>query len=102
MHLITYLIIKHQESLCGKALQMAHVMSTITRAVNFITDKGLNHRQFKTFLEELSSEYGDLPYHTEVRWLSRGKVLKRCLELRKEICQLMQSRWKDTKELCEE
>jgi len=39
-------------------------MSIITSAVDFIRAKGLNHRQFKSFLEELGSEYGDLPYHT--------------------------------------
>lgn len=89
----------HQESLCGKALKMEHVMRTITRAVHFITAKGLNHRQFKSFLEELCSKYGDLPYHTEVRWLSQGKVLKRCFELHEEICQFMESKGKDTKEL---
>lgn len=67
----------HPEALCGKALQMEHVMSSIKRVVNFIRGKGLNHRQFKSFLEELDSEYRDVPRHTEVRWLSRGKVLNR-------------------------
>ncbi|XP_072900801.1 general transcription factor II-I repeat domain-containing protein 2-like [Hemitrygon akajei] len=97
--LTAYHCIIHQESLCGKALKMEHIMSTITRAVNFIRAKGLNHREFKSFLEELGSEYNDLPYHTEVRWLSQGKVLKRCFELREEICQFMESKGKDTTEL---
>lgn len=69
--LIAYHCIIHQESLCGKALKMKDVMSTITRAVNFIRAKGLNHRQFKSFLSKLETEHGDLPYHTEVLWLSQ-------------------------------
>ena len=97
--LTVYHCIIHQEALRGKALQMEHVMSSTTRVVNFIRVKGLNHRQFKSFLEELDSEYRDVPYHTEVRWLSRGKVLNRCLELREEICQFMENREKDTNEL---
>ncbi|XP_076827101.1 general transcription factor II-I repeat domain-containing protein 2 [Brachyhypopomus gauderio] len=100
--LTAYHCIIHQESLCGKALKMEHVMSTITRAVNTIRAKGLNHRQFKAFLGELDTEYGDLPYHTEVRWLSQGKVLQRCFELREEICLFMESKGKDTTELRDE
>lgn len=94
--LTAYHCIIHQESLCGKALKMEHVMSTITRAVNFIRAKGLNHRQFKAFLSELETEHGDLPYHTEVRWLSQGKVLQRCFELREEICLFLDSKGKDS------
>lgn len=65
--LTVYHCIIHQEALCGKALKMEHVMSTIARVVNFIRPKGLNHWQFKSFLGEFGSEYTDVPYHTDVR-----------------------------------
>ena len=75
----------HQEALCGKAMRMAHVMDTVVKIVNEIRSKGLKHRQFQAFLEELDTEYKDLLYHCEVRWLSRGKVLERFFKLRTEI-----------------
>ena len=75
----------HQEALCGKAMKMAHVMDTVVKIVNEIRSKGLKHRQFQAFLEELDTEYKDLLYHCEVRSLSRGKVLERFFKLRTEI-----------------
>lgn len=76
----------HQEALCCKALQMEHVMSSIKPVVNFIRAKGLTHRQFKSFLEELDLEHRDVLHHTDGRRLSRGKVLNRCFERREETC----------------
>lgn len=94
-----YHCIIHQESLCAKALNMEHVMTKVIQVVNFIRSKGLNHRQFNSFLEEFGSEHSGVPYHTEVRWLSRGKVLKRFLELHEAICQFLNGKGKDTEEL---
>ena len=86
--LTVYHCIIHQEALCDKALQMERVLSSISRVVNFTRAKDLIHRQFKSFLEEFDSEYRYVLYRTEVRWLSRGKVLNRCFELlEEEICQ---------------
>ncbi|TWW71354.1 Protein FAM200B [Takifugu flavidus] len=75
----------HLESLCAEALNMEHGMFTITHAVNFIRAKGLIQRQFKAFLSQWQTQHGDLPHHTEVRWLSQGKVLQRCFQLPEEI-----------------
>ena len=67
----TFHCILHQEALCCKSLKMDHVMQVVVRTVNFIQARGLNHRQFDSLLSDKGFPYG-LPYHTEVRWLSRG------------------------------
>ena len=51
----------------------------------FIRANPLNHRQFKTLLEEYESNYGDLVLHTDVRWLSKGKILARFWDLIEEV-----------------
>ena len=61
----------HEESLASKHLKMNHVMQPIIKIVNFIRSRGLNHRQFRQFLEALVEKFSDVPYFTEVRWLSR-------------------------------
>ena len=67
--------ILHQDNLCAKYVNMKNIMETVIKVTNSIRSRGLRHRQFKSFLEECYSKYGDLPYHSNVRWLSRGKVL---------------------------
>lgn len=66
----------HQEALFSKSLQMKSVMDILFGALNFIHSRALNQRQFVSLLEAAGSEHGELLYHTDVRWSSRGKVFK--------------------------
>ncbi|KAK5870866.1 hypothetical protein PBY51_003776 [Eleginops maclovinus] len=54
--------------------------------------KGLNHRQFRSLLDEVESTYSDLLLHNSVRWLSRGKVLKRFASCLGEVKTFMSSK----------
>ena len=67
----------HQESLCKSSLKLKHVMDPVVHAVNSIRARGLKHRQFRSFLEDIKADFTDLLYHTNVHWLSMGKVLKK-------------------------
>uniref|UniRef100_A0A669DFX6 SPIN-DOC-like zinc-finger domain-containing protein n=1 Tax=Oreochromis niloticus TaxID=8128 RepID=A0A669DFX6_ORENI len=80
----------HQQVLCSKCLKFDNVMSIVVKCINQIRSRGLKHRRFRAFLEEMESEYGDVLYFTEVRWLSRGNVLKRFFELRAEVKAFME------------
>lgn len=54
----------HQHALCSKCLKIEHVLSVILKTP-------------PAFLEEIEATYGDVLYVSEVRWPSRGNVLKR-------------------------
>ncbi|XP_071017986.1 general transcription factor II-I repeat domain-containing protein 2A-like [Oncorhynchus clarkii lewisi] len=82
----------HQEVLCICVLKMSHVVDTVTKVVHFIRAKSLN--QFVSLLEETESGHVDLPYHTNVRWLSLGKVLKKVWDLKSEIAEFLQMKGK--------
>ena len=84
----------HQESLASKVLKMDHVMKPVIKTVNFIRSKGLNHREFSNFLNDIDDRFTDIPYFTEVRWLSRGAVLKRFFQLREHIVAFMSEKGK--------
>lgn len=75
----------HQESLCKSRLDFKHVVDPVVQAINVIRSRGLNHRQFRDFLLDMDSDFSDVLYHTNVRWLSLGNVLKRVWELKEEI-----------------
>ncbi|CAB3256370.1 unnamed protein product [Arctia plantaginis] len=65
--LMQFHCIIHQEALCSKKIEFQNVMKVVVSTVNFIKSRGLNHRQFKQFLDDIESEYGDLLYYTELK-----------------------------------
>ena len=75
----------HQESLCAKSVDMKDIMSVVVKLVNAVHACPLNHRIFKCMCEAAEADYGDLLYHTEVRWLSCGNVLKHVFALHHKI-----------------
>ncbi|XP_026541950.1 general transcription factor II-I repeat domain-containing protein 2B-like [Notechis scutatus] len=80
----------HQEALCKSVLQLDHVVKPVVKLVNFIRARGLHHHQFIHFLEETDADHRDLLYHSNVRWLSLGKVCQRVWELKQEIISFLE------------
>ena len=67
-------------------------MDNVVKAVNFIRSRALNHRQFRNFLHEINAEYFGIPYFTEIRWLSRGRTLKRFYDIRENVAAFLEAK----------
>lgn len=65
--------------------KMKIVLDEAVKIVNFIKARPLNSRLFSALCNEMGSDHEHLLLHSEIRWLSRGKVLTRLLELRDEV-----------------
>jgi hypothetical protein len=77
----------HKQHLVAKKMSpdLNKVLTEAVKIINFIKCNAINSRLFLILCEEMGSEHSHLLMHTEVRWLSRGRVLNRFVELRKEI-----------------
>ena len=73
----------HRHALAAKSLLLTlkEILSYCVKMVNFIRSRSINDRLFKALCRELGSDHEVLLYHSEVRWLSRGEILKRLQEL---------------------
>ena len=78
----------HRETLAAKTLQFSFkaVLDNAIKVVNLIKARALNSRMFTIMCNDMGAEHDQLLLHTEVQWLSRGKVLFRLFELRAEVC----------------
>lgn len=77
----------HRQALAAKHLSpsLKDALDTAVTAVNLIKARALQSRLFAQLCEEVGARHKGLLLHSEVRWLSRGKVLARVFELRAEI-----------------
>ena len=77
----------HRKALAARTLQSSFkdVLDNAIKVVNLIKARALNSRVFTIMCNDMGVEHDKLLLHTEVRWLSRGKVLLRLFELRAEV-----------------
>uniref|UniRef100_A0A8C1LJ55 DUF4371 domain-containing protein n=2 Tax=Cyprinus carpio TaxID=7962 RepID=A0A8C1LJ55_CYPCA len=75
----------HRQALASKHLsdELNETMKTVVKIVNFIKARPVNKRIFAELCED--EVHQTLLLHTEVRWLSRGQVLVRFIELKEKI-----------------
>ncbi|XP_055544052.1 zinc finger BED domain-containing protein 5-like [Wyeomyia smithii] len=77
----------HRQNLASSRppIYLKSVLDESVKIVNFIKPKATKSRLFTVLCEEMGCNHTTLLLHTEVRWLSRGKVISRLFELRREV-----------------
>uniref|UniRef100_A0A0L8HLD8 Uncharacterized protein n=1 Tax=Octopus bimaculoides TaxID=37653 RepID=A0A0L8HLD8_OCTBM len=76
--------ILRQKSFCKPALDLKHVVNPVMSMVNTIRIRAFYHLQFKSHLEDMEAQYGDVIYHNSVRWHVRSFKTKLGLFARKQ------------------
>ena len=86
-HIVSNHCAIHKYALACKTLplELKSVLDSVVKAVNFILGRAINFRLYKAFCDDLGKEHQYLFFHTEVQWLSRGKVLYRVAKLVTEV-----------------
>ena len=77
--ILSFHCILYQEKLCSQLCgkQFGEVMDVVTLLIKFIVARAFNDGQFKTLMDEIGNDYPGLLLLSNVRWLSRGKMLSR-------------------------
>lgn len=77
----------HREALVAKTIPPAlkSVMDSVVAMVNYIKTRAVKTRLLKAMCQEAGTLHETLVLHTDIRWLSRGKVLSRFYELKNEL-----------------
>ncbi|XP_066480661.1 zinc finger BED domain-containing protein 5-like [Tiliqua scincoides] len=81
----------HREVLVSKSMpdNLKNVLNTSIKIVNFIKTRPSQSCLFEKVCEEMGSTHKSLLLHTDSRWLSKGKVLTRLVELREETAMFL-------------
>jgi hypothetical protein len=68
----------HRQALASKILNpiLHETLTEAVKVINFIKSRPLNIRLFRQLFAQMDSEHTDILFHSEIRWRSRGTVLK--------------------------
>ena len=77
----------HRKNLASRELSetLHRVMKDVIEIVNFVKARALNSRLFQELCLSCGAAHREQLFHSETRWLSRGKVLSRVVELKREL-----------------
>jgi hypothetical protein len=77
----------HRQALVSKKLNpiLHETLTEAVKVISFIKSRPLNTRLFHQLCAQVDSEHTGLLFHSEIRWLSCGTVLKMLFELRHEV-----------------
>jgi hypothetical protein len=86
-----YSIIQWEVSISrGLETKLHSVLQKATNVVNVVKARPLNSRLFAVLCEETRADYKSLLLHSDVRSVSKGEVLKRSSELKKQVRRFLQ------------
>ena len=90
-HIIVTHCVLHRHALATKILppKLEEVLKIVVECVNYVRNSALKHRIFRELCNEMGSEFEVLLYHSNVRWLSREKVLNRVFAMRVELAMFL-------------
>ena len=73
----------HRENLAAQhlSLDLSAVMKEAVGIVNFIKASAVNSRLFEQLCVDHGSQFQHLIFYSNVKWLSRGKLLRRVINL---------------------
>ncbi|GFV62233.1 zinc finger MYM-type protein 6 [Trichonephila clavipes] len=77
----------HRQALVAKDMEeeLHNILQDAVSSINYIKCNNVNSRLFSILCNEMGSTCDRLLLLTEVRWLSRGKILRRIFDLRNEV-----------------
>ena len=69
----------HKHALISNSVSdaMRQVMDEVIRCIDYIKARAQNSRLFAQLCKDNNAEFENLLLHTDVRWLIKGKCLKR-------------------------
>ena len=77
----------HREDLAAKEIQenLAIVFEEVVSEVHFIKSPPSHTRLFRVLCDKMGAEHNRLLFHSNIYWLSQGKLVEKVASLRNEI-----------------